>query len=67
MLGHLAPVDDGADLERNRSLAAQRLAGAPNRRGDDGEVLFGRGQQVLALAGALAGEISAATMSRSPG
>jgi len=38
------PVDDGADLERNRSLAAQRLAGAPNRRCDDGEVLFGRGQ-----------------------
>ena len=44
VLGHLVPVDDGADLERNRSLAAQRLAGAPNRRCDDGEVLFGRGQ-----------------------
>jgi hypothetical protein len=32
VLGHLVPVDDGADLERNRGLAAQRLAGAPNRR-----------------------------------
>ena len=44
VLGHFVPVDDGADLERNRGLAAQRLAGAPNRRCDDGEVLFGRGQ-----------------------
>ena len=44
VLGHLAPVDDGADLERNRGFAAQRLAGTPNRRCDDGEVLFGRGK-----------------------
>ena len=61
VLGHLAPVDDGADLERDLGLAAQRLAGTPNRGRNGGKVLFSRGQQVLSLAGALAGEIAIAT------
>ena len=61
VLGHLVAVDDGADLERDLGLAAQRLARAPDGGGDDGEIDFGRGQQILALAGALAREIGIAT------
>jgi hypothetical protein len=56
VLGHLVPVDEGADPEHNLGLAAQRLAGAPDRGRDGGEILFGRGPQVLALACALARE-----------
>jgi hypothetical protein len=60
VLGHLVPVDDGADLEGNRGLAAQRIAGAGDRGRDGGEMAFGGGQKVQPLAGALAGEIGIA-------
>jgi hypothetical protein len=46
VLGHLVAVDDGADLEANLVFAAQRLPGARDGGGDDGEIAFGRGQQV---------------------
>jgi hypothetical protein len=44
LLGHLAPVDDGADLEGNPGLAAQRLAGAPCGGRNGGEIAFGCGR-----------------------
>src|SRR6516162_1382731 len=46
VLGHLVAVDDGADLEANLVFAAQRLPGARDGGGYDGEIAFGRGQQV---------------------
>mgnify|MGYP000567722867 CR=1 FL=1 len=60
MLGDLVAVDDGADLEGDLGLAAQWIARTPNGGGDDGEIGFGRRQQVLALARALAREIGIA-------
>ena len=59
-MSSIAPVDDGADLEGNLGLAAQRLTGAGDGGRDGGEIVFGRGQQVLALAGTLAGKIGIA-------
>jgi hypothetical protein len=68
VLGDLVAVDDGADLEGDLGLAAQWIARTPNGGGDDGEIGFGRRQQVLALARALAREIGLRqTISRSPG
>jgi hypothetical protein len=52
-VGHLVAVDDGADLEANLVFAAQRLPGARDGGGDDGEIAFGRGQQVETPAAAL--------------
>jgi len=49
-------VEHGADLEADFSFAAQRLALAGNGGGNPGEVALGRGEQILALAGALGGE-----------
>src|SRR6516164_11197363 len=60
VLGHLVAVDDGADLEANLVFAAQRLPGARDGGGDDGEIAFGRGQQVETLAVALGGEFAVA-------
>ena len=53
MFGHFVFVDDAADRERNLVFAAQRLFGAMNAGRNGGEFLFGGGQQVFALAGAL--------------
>ena len=51
VLGHLALVERGADLQRDCGLAAQRISGAADRLGDRGEAAFGGFQQVLALRG----------------
>src|SRR6476659_10210972 len=60
VLGDLVAVDDGADLEGDLGLAAQWIARTPSGGGDGGEIGFGRRQQVLALARALAREIGIA-------
>jgi hypothetical protein len=49
-------VEHGADREADFGLATQRLALAGNGGSDAGEVALGGGEQILALAGALAGE-----------
>src|SRR5512134_4084937 len=41
VLGDLAPSQHGADLERNRRLAAERITGAYRRRLDFREIRFG--------------------------
>jgi hypothetical protein len=53
-------VEHGADLEADFSFAAQRLALASHGGGDAREVALGGGEQILALAGALAGECAVA-------
>src|SRR5580765_2121151 len=59
-LATLWRLTTGADLEGDLGLAAQWIARTPNGGGDDGEIGFGRRQQVLALARALAREIGIA-------
>jgi hypothetical protein len=62
------PVDDGADLEGNLGRAAQRPAGAADGGRDGGEIAFGRGQKVEALAvRSRARSPLRQTISRSPG
>jgi hypothetical protein len=56
VLGHLVLVEHGADLEADFGFAAQRLALAGHGGGDAGGVALGGGEQILALAGALASE-----------
>src|SRR5271166_5150797 len=60
MLGHLVFVDDFADRERDLGGAAQRITFARDGGLDAGEVALGGGQQILALAAALCGEIGVA-------
>ena len=57
VLGHLVPIQRGADLQRDFRRPAQRLMPAFDRRPDSGERLLGRRKQCLAFAAALAGEI----------
>jgi hypothetical protein len=56
VLGHLAPVDHGADRQADFGLAAQRRALAPDGGGDGGKLALGGAQEVLPLARALRGE-----------
>ena len=56
VLGHFVPADHGADRKADLRLARERRALAPHRRRDAREIALGRGQQILALAGALGGE-----------
>lgn len=60
VLGHLVFADDGADLEADLGLAAERLPGATHGVADGGEVALGCGEQVLALAPPGSGEIGIA-------
>jgi hypothetical protein len=53
-------VEHRADLEADFGFAAQRLALAANSSGNAGKVALGGGEQILALAGALAGESAVA-------
>ena len=59
-LGHPVLVEHGADLEADVGFAAQRLALAGHGSGNASEVALGGGEQIRALAGALAGERSVA-------
>ena len=56
MLGHLAPSQHGAGLERDLVFAAQRLARAGHGSGNSGEILLGGGEQLLAFARSLGSE-----------
>jgi len=59
VLGHFVLVEHGADLQADFGFAVQRLAFADHRGGNASEVALGSGEQILALAGTLAGEIAA--------
>src|SRR5271167_4232023 len=56
MLGHLVFVEHGADGEANLGGSAQRLGLAVDGGGDPGQIALGGLYEVLALAGALAGQ-----------
>jgi hypothetical protein len=60
MLFHFVGVEHRADRERDFGGAAQRIAPAADPGLDRGEILLRRGQQLLALAAALGGEIGIA-------
>ena len=60
VLGHLMLVDHLADRERDLGGATQRIALARHGCLDAGKITLGGGEQVLALAGALGGEIGVA-------
>ena len=68
MLGHVATVDDGADLEGDLVLAAERVALFLGHRADLDQRRLGRLEEFVALASALGGEFRLRqTMRRSPG
>ena len=60
MLGHVATIDDGADLEGDLVLAAERIAFALGHRADLDERLLGRLEEFGALARALGRELRVA-------
>ena len=60
MLAHLVLIEHGADRERDLGLPRERLPLASDGGLDAGEVALGGGQQILALAGALGGELGVA-------
>jgi hypothetical protein len=60
MLPHFIRVQHLANLERDLGGAAQRIPLAPDRGFDAREVLLGRRQQFVALAGAFGGEVGVA-------
>jgi len=65
VLGHLVPVDDGADLRAISALPRSGLRGRETAAAMAARSCsVGRGQQVQALAGALAGEIGIADRRR---
>ncbi len=61
VLGHVATIEHGADLEADLVLAAQRSALAQRRRLNLGELFLGRGDEFAALAGALGRQLGVAT------
>jgi hypothetical protein len=56
MLGHLVPIERGADGKSDLISPAQRLALASDGLGDFRELGFGGGEQSLTFAGAFGGE-----------
>ena len=60
VLGHFIPVDHCADRQRDLGSSAQRIALAGDGGLDAGEIALGGSEKVLALAGALGGEIGVA-------
>ena len=60
MLGHVATIDDGADLEGDLVLAAERIALSLGHRADLDERLLGRLEEFGALARALGRELRVA-------
>ena len=60
VFGHLVGIDDGTDSETNLGLAAQWCMAPANLGGNARQITLGGCQQVLALAGAFAGQIGIA-------
>ena len=60
MLGHVATVDDGADLEGDLVLAAERVALLLGHRADLDQRRLGQLEEFVALASALGGELRVA-------
>src|SRR5579871_2439032 len=58
VLGHFLFVDDGADRQADLGGALEASGPTTGLLLDPAELPFGRGQQLFALAGALAGKIS---------
>src|SRR3954447_21998056 len=60
MLGHLMPIDDGADRQRDLCRSAQRSASAQHGGLDACEIALSGGEQFFTFAAALGGQIGIA-------